>query len=205
MAKSVLKIILSNIIGFLIFLIILMIANKLISSFDNEIFRNIIGFLNANLVLLFTMMFVGMINEIFWAFYFPFNILAPITSSVLSVYIINFIERIWIFLNLYERFNILINFQAVYTLVVFIVLISGYLIIFFRHGKPKEDLEKWNRERLERKREKFHKKIQKIDKKLGKNKVEWKDVENEFKLVLHNAGKSINKFFENGKKKNYRR
>jgi hypothetical protein len=205
MVKSVPRIIISNIIGFLIFLIILIIANKLIPSVNNEMFRNIVEFINANLVLLLVMMFIGMINDIFWVFYFPFNILAPITSSVLSVYIISFIERVWIFLNLYEKFNILINFKAVSNIVVFIVLIAGYLIIFFRQGKPREEWEKWNRERLERKRDKFHKKIQKIDKKLGKCDVDWKNIGDEFKLAFYNAGKSINKFFENKKTKNYRR
>lgn len=201
MAKSAAKIILSRIIGFLIFLIILIIANSLVLTFNNRVYTNIIGFFNSNLILLLIIFFLGILNEIFWSFYFPFNIIAPVISSILSVHIVTFIYNLWRLSEIYTKINFNIPIRSIYVPVVFIVLIAGYITILARHGKPRrewaEKMKESISDRLERKKERLMRKIDKIDKKMKRKheNVEWKDVGNEFKLVFYNLGRSINSLF----------
>jgi len=205
MAKSVPKIIISRIIGFIILLILLAIANALIPAFDSNIYSDIINFFNTNLILLFILTLIGMINEIFWSFYFPFSIVAPITGAILSIYIITFIHRLFDFLNTYVQPNLVLPWQTIQSFVFWIVIIAGYIVILVRQGKPREDwykeIKRWHEERLERKKEKLEKKLDKIDRKIGKKKVEWIDVGNEFKTFFYNIGNSLNNLFEGKNKK----
>jgi hypothetical protein len=205
MAKSVPKIILSRIIGFLIFLILLAIANILIPAVDSKIYSSIINFFNTNLILLFILTIIGMINEVFWSFYFPFSIIAPITGAILSIYIIIFIHKLFDFLNIYIQPSIALPWQTIHFIVFWIVLIAGYLIILIRQGKPREDwheeIKKWHEQKWERKKIKLQRKMKKIDRKLGKKKFEWEDVGNEFKTLFYNIGNSLNNLFEGKKKK----
>lgn len=193
MAKSVPKIIISRIIGFIIFLILLVVANALIPAFNSNVYSDIINFFNLNIILLFILTLIGLINEIFWSFYFPFNIIAPITGSVLSIYIVTFIHRGFDFLNTYFPSDIILPWQTIQSLVFWMVIIVSYLIILIRQGKPKEDwheeMKKWHEQRWERKREKL------------KKKMEWEDVGNEFKHLFYNIGRSINNLFDKDKKK----
>ncbi len=205
MAKSAPKIIISRIIGFIIFLILLVIANVLIPVFNSNVYSDIVNFFNSNIILLLMLTLVGLINEIFWSFYFPFNIIAPITGSILSAYIITFIHRFFDFLNTYFPSSIILPWQTIQFIVFWIVLIAGYLTILIRQGKPREDwheeMKKWHEQRWERKREKLKKKMEKLDRKLGKKQMKWEDVGNEFKHLFYNIGKSINNLFDKDKKK----
>lgn len=203
--KSAPKIIISRIIGFIIFLILLVIADALIPVFNSNVYSDIINFFNTNIILLLILTLIGMVNEIFWSFYFPFNIIAPITGSILSIYIITFIHRFFDFLNIYVQPNISLPWNAIQSTVLWIVLIVGYIIILVRQGKPRkewhEEIKKWHEQRWERKREKLEKKMEKLDRKLGKKKVEWENVGNEFKMLFYNIGKSFNDMFDKGKKR----
>ena len=205
MVKSVPHIIISRIIGFIIFLILLAIANALIPAINSSIYSDIVNFFNMSLVLLLILMFIGMINDIFWSFYFPFNIVAPIIGSILSIYTVIFIHRFFDFLANYFPSSIVMPWQTIQYLVFWIVLIAGYIIILIRKGKPREDIygavKRLREERWERKKEKLERKMEKIDRKLGKKKVEWNDVGNEFKTLFYNIGKSFNNMFERGNKK----
>jgi len=209
MTKSIPRIILSHIAGFIIFLILLAVANILIPSINNDIYINIIQFFNSNLIFLLLLTFIGMINEIFWSFYFPFNIFAPIFSSILSIYVITFIYKIWSLLDVYIKSTLIIPIDLIYAIVPLIVFIAGYITIIARHGKPAEEwhreLKEMHKNRLERKRDKLKIKLEKVDKKLGKNKVEWEDVGDEFRLAFYNLGKSFNELFDkkNNKKKKF--
>lgn len=210
MAKSAPRIIISRIIVFIIFLILLAIANVLVPAFNSNVYSSIVNFLNSNIILLFILTIIGMINEIFWSFYFPFNIIAPITGSILGVYIVAFVYRCINFLDIFINNNsnimaAILPEETASIIVFWIVFIAGYLIILIRQGKPKEDwheeMKKWHEQRWERKREKLKKKIEKLDTKLGKKQMKWGDVGNEFKHLFYNIGKSINNLFDKDKKK----
>jgi hypothetical protein len=203
MAKTITGIVFSRVIGFIIFLILLAILNALVPTVHNQLYSNIVQFFNISLILLLAMMLFGLINEIFWHLYFPFNILAPITSSALSILIIAFIYSFWNYLDSYVHTGLNIPIESIYTAVSLIVLIVGYLIILARGGKPqhatREDLDEWKQRKLERKREKIAKNIQNLDEKvtnsIRENRVGWDEVGNQFKLVFYNIGKGLNRMF----------
>lgn len=204
MAKSVPRIILSQIIGFIIFLILLAATNMLIPSINSIFYTQIILFFNSNIYLLLILTLIGILNEIFWSFYFPFNLVAPIISAVLSIYIITFIYKFWILANNYIESSIQIPLHAIYFAVFIIVLVFGYILLLARGGKPREDWqerhEKYKREKWEQRRKKYQKKIENLDKKVRSN-LDWEDVEDEFKLALYNLGRIINNLFAPKKKK----
>jgi len=160
----------------------------------------IISFMNSNLFFFFVIMVVDLINELFWSFYFPFNILAPITGSLLSILIITLIYKL-VLLIPYSDGILMMPFALLYILVPVIVLIAGYILILIRGGRPKhvcdEEKKICLRERWEMKKRKLEKKMRS---KKGK-KVEWEDIGDEFKLVLYNLGKGINELFEGKKRK----
>jgi len=194
MPKSVFKIIISNIGGFIIFLIILAIANIIMPYIPSTIYADVVGFFNANIMLFLLMMFISMVNDIFWIFYFPFNILAPITSASLSIFVVVFFYRVWNFLNNYIKADITVP-AGMYTPVALLVLLIGYILILARRGKPREAYEKWVDKRAEAE------KYSKAARKRPADEIDWDDVGNEFKLFFYNIGRSINKGFEKEKQK----
>jgi hypothetical protein len=204
MTKSVPRIIISGVAGFLFFLVILAVANALIFSINNPVYTEIVLFVNKNIFLFFIIAVIGILNDIFWTFYFPFNIIAPITSSLLSIYIIMFLEKLFDFFNVQEITNISIPFTDLYILVALIVLVAGYLVIAIRAGRPRGYFEKISRERQikqkearmdrrERRKEELEE-IKELNKEVRD--IEWEDIGDEFKQALFNLGKSINNLFE---------
>jgi hypothetical protein len=183
-------IILSRILGFLFFLILLAIANAFVPSIKNSVYSNVIGFFDSNIIFLLGITLVCMINELFWSFYLPFNIIAPITGGILGVYIILFFSKAWNFLNLYFNFNFAVPITAICLAVFLLIVITGYIIILARGGKPEEDLNEWKR---------LHK--EKLERNKKGKEIEWEDVGKEFKLFFYNLGKSINDSFEKPKKR----
>ncbi len=194
MPKSVFKIIISSIGGFIIFLIILAIANIIMPYIPSTIYADVVGFFNANIMLFLLMMFISMVNDIFWIFYFPFNILAPITSALLSIFVVVFFYRVWNFLNNYIKAEITVP-KGLYTPVALLVLVIGYIVILARRGKPREAYEEWVNKKQE-----VQKKSEAARKRPSQE-IDWADVGNEFKLFFYNIGRSINKSFEKEKQK----
>ena len=205
MVRSIPHIIISRIIGFIIFLIILGIANFFIPNVPSKIYADAVNFFNSILLLLVLLMFVWMINEIFWNFYFPFNAIAPITSAVLGVYVVMFLYKFWNFIDDYIHSGINVPINSIYTAVALLSLIIGYIVILVRGGKSREvsdeHWKKWHENRLKRKEERLERKVERIDRKLGTKKVEWDDVGHEFKLFFYNISSGLNRLFEGDKKK----
>lgn len=192
MARSVFRIILSNIAGFIFFLIILAVANILLKYIPSAIYADVVKFFNANIILFLVMMLISMVNDIFWSFYFPLNILAPVSSALLSIFIIVFFYRVWDFLNSYIQSDVAIP-GGMYTPVALLVLVVGYTLILARRGRPREAYEKW----LEQK-EVVQKKTEAASKRPEKE-IDWEDIGDEFKLFFYNLAKSMNKGFERKK------
>jgi len=201
MARSVIRIIFSNIMGFIIFLIILGIANLLIPAIPGALYASTIGFFNANIMLFLIMMLIGLVNDIFWNFYFPFNILAPVTSAALSIFIITFFYRLWDFINMHVQSGFVVPRGLQLPIALFVLLI-GYILIAVRSGRPRaafeEEMRERHAERWERKKQRLERRMERA-KDRRSEKIDWEDVGNEFKLAFYNIGKSLNKAFE-GKK-----
>lgn len=191
--KTIPSIIIWKTVGFLFFLILLAVSNYLIPNFNNiPMYVGIVQFFNSNFAIIFAIFIVDMISEIMWIFNFPFNILAPVFSSILSVYIITFIYKIFQLVDSYTNTNVTLPIVSITTLVSFIVFLTGYLTIIARHGKSEKNWE----ETKGRSKKRMEKKT--------KN-VEWGDIGNEFKNVLYNIGRSLNEAFEGKDKKRKKR
>jgi len=139
--KSVFKIVFSNIIWFLVFLIVLGIANLLTKVIDNSVYVNIVQFFNVNIILLLILALVFMVAEVFWALMFPFNLLAPFFSAVGSLYLMMFLFKMLILLGFFVKTDFYTMFRTLYSVLVpvvfVIVLIAGYIKIMLGVGKKK--------------------------------------------------------------------
>jgi hypothetical protein len=200
MSRSAFKIVMSNVGGFILFLILLGTANILLPHINSLVYVDVVLFLNRSLVLFTIMMLVGLINDILWSFYFPFNILAPVSSAILSFFIVIFIFRVWSFLNNYVQSNFVLP-EFVYVPIALIVLVAGYVLILFRKGKPGEVHKRRKKEKELEEKERLGKKAEPASKRKQEETVEWQDVGDEFKHLFYNIGKSLNSFFGGKEKK----
>ena len=136
--KSVLSIIVWKSVGFVLFLVLLGIANIIMPFVHSTPYADVIRFFNGTLILMLMILFVGMLNEILWTFDFPSNILAPLSASVLSMVLVTFFYKFWKVFNAYIDPNFVINISLVYIVVAVTVLLLGFLTLLIRHGKPKD-------------------------------------------------------------------
>jgi hypothetical protein len=198
MSRSVAHIVISRIGGFVFFIVLLAFANMFVPGIQNQVFTGIVDFFNSSVLLLLAITFIGMVNEIFWKSGLPVIMLAPISGSVLAVYMIKFMYSLWQFLDAsYFKVNAAIPIYAIYAIAVALALVVGYLVVFLSGGEPPEEL----RDRMrEMRHEKWKKREEKMAARVKKEKVEWEDVGDEFKLFLYNVGKAFNSIFEKKKR-----
>jgi hypothetical protein len=190
--RSIPRIILSNISGLIFFLILIALANYALNYFSHPTFVEVVNFLNSNLALIITISILGLFSDLFWAFIFPFNIIAPILSAFLSYYILSFVYTILELVQQARDFVFPISFNTLYPFVFAIVIIIGYIIIFSRLGRKlirKED----NEEKPEKKK--------RSQKEAKVELIKWEKVGNEFRLLFLNIAKSLNNLFAKKKKR----
>jgi hypothetical protein len=171
--RSSLSIAIHSIIGFIMLVVFLIIANVLVSSINNSTYSEIVIFLNSLLGLFFLLFLIGMINSLFWNFEFPLNLLAPISGGALGVLIVNLVYKILEFTQTFVYFDILEQILAYpITVIVFIVtIIIGYLII----------INDENRRRERHTKEEVKKKEMKEKEKSFKSDISTKEVKNKSK------------------------
>jgi hypothetical protein len=135
--KSITGIVISSIVGFLVFLLLLAIASFLTGYFDNSIYTSVVGFLLSNLVLIFAIMIFTLLAEIFWNLIFPISILGPILSAIASIPIVSFLYRIFILVADLSNTTFIFPFRldAVYFIVFVLTLLIGLIILVSRVGR----------------------------------------------------------------------
>ena len=144
--RSVIWVIVSGLVGIILFLVLLAVLRYLSPIISNDFFSGIVDllFANAGLVILFSVMF--MIADVFMTFLFPLNLPAPFFSAVGGVFVVVFIFRIIGFLDSFYNLGVFPGLHLaefiLYPLVFILVLIAGYISIF--SGLH----EKWKRERV---------------------------------------------------------
>jgi hypothetical protein len=133
-----------------------------------------------------------MINNLFWNFEFPLNLIAPISSAIFGLFVVNLIYKILEFVQPITYINLQMNFQSysIYTLVFFVILIVGYFKIINEESKREKKYPKKHRRDIQDKREK------------NSSNIYWEDVRDEFRKVFFNVGKALNRTFESKKRKN---
>jgi hypothetical protein len=198
MAKdSVSKRILLKIIGFLIFLIILGLANFLTKYITDLFYGDVVNFLIENLWLSFLIFVSTLVAEIFWMMWFPLDIPAPFLSAVSSLFIVNYLYNIYLFLGVYTYIDAPIPIGSIYEIVFWMVIGVGYILLLARIAKDvrekKKGVENQERGKRERKQDENEEK-----KSSG---IEWNDVGGQFRLGCYNIGKAFNGLFEKRNKK----
>jgi len=134
----------TRIIGFLIFLVLLGIANLLTYYIKNDIFLSVVAFINANIWLIIIFSVIFLIGEIFGYLMFPLNIPSPLFNAVGGVLLIQFVFKLLVFI--FDMTNININFgvplssieNLVIIIVFIIVIIVGYVHIIIDATRPKK-------------------------------------------------------------------
>ncbi|MBN1502325.1 hypothetical protein JW930_02170 [Candidatus Woesearchaeota archaeon] len=185
--KSLSWIVISKIMGLMVFLLMLFLVNFFNKYIENPIYSNIVAFINRNAVLLVVMSLVFLVGEVFNALFFPFNLPAPIFNSVAAVMLVKFMLRMFSFIDQVMELGITDIFAPaatlIYTLIFFIVIIAGYVSIFHRLLRHTRSKEKPVKTTVRRTREKKAK--------------DWEDIGNEFRGtisdILAHIRDSINK------------
>jgi len=175
---NIVKIIFARLGGFLVFLILLGLANFLV---DDIAFLNkdILLFLNAQIFLLFLITIFFLVGELLNHVKLPFNLPAPIFNAIGSVMLVLFIFRVFGLIESFVDINLPFNLLSIiaYPIVFFIVLVFGYVSIFtgLTGKKPKV--------------------------KSKKKGVKWEDVGEEFKLAFYELAQSLRRAFSKKKRK----
>lgn len=143
--KSIPGIILSRVIGLLVFFGLLWVVNYLTGYVDNVWFHVAVGFVNANVMLIVIMAVVFLVAEVFGALVFPFDLPSPIFYAAGCMYLVTFLVRL---LGLAGKitgldiFGILVKSSYLaYPITFILVLLFGYIGIFVRlvgREKPEE-------------------------------------------------------------------
>mgnify|MGYP001166008374 CR=1 FL=1 len=133
---SATKALISGLIGIIFFLIMLIIFRYIADHISSPLFSGFVDLLYANaaLIIIFSVLF--MLGDIFATFMFPFNLSFPLFNAIASVLLVSFIMSIMGFIDSFYALGIGPSLQLMklilYPLIFVIVLISGYLSIFYR-------------------------------------------------------------------------
>ncbi|MCM2325883.1 MAG: hypothetical protein NDI94_05440 [Candidatus Woesearchaeota archaeon] len=132
--KLIPRIIFNWFIGFLVFLLIVFVLNKV--SIDIPIYPLIVDFIDANLFSLIMMSIFFMIADVFFQLHMPFNLPSPLFSGAAAVMLTAFIIRMILFvegiLGIQAVSELSFAYDTVYLIVFVVVIVSGYFRLFTR-------------------------------------------------------------------------
>jgi hypothetical protein len=137
----------SRMIGIVIFLIVVVLANILTYYVSNPVYRSGVEFLNTNFWLLLIIGIILFVSDIFRAFPFPLNLPYPVIKAIGSVFIIAFVLRIFEWVdritgnNLYHFFWLL-SFVIVPVVFILVVITGYYEILRELWARSKYDSDK---------------------------------------------------------------
>lgn len=124
----------TRMIGFISFLIFVVLANILPSVYSSDAVVRAVGFLNANLPLLIIIAILMIVADVLSAFPFPLDLPAPIIRAFGAVFIIAFLLALVQWLNFSSSISNIFQILSFFVvpLVFLIVLIGGYYKILRR-------------------------------------------------------------------------
>ncbi len=182
--QSPMRIVLYDLVSFLVFLIILGILNASLDYFDNNILNEVVRLLNNNIWLILVFSIIFTIGEVFGALRFPSNLPAPIFNAIGSIFLLNFLFKIFGLvgkLSEIDTFDAISNvFPLLYPIIFLLVLLGGYISIFTNIS--------WDRPK------------KKTSTPKTKEERSWDDVGNEFKEMLYDAFHSARESIKQNKK-----
>jgi flagellar biosynthesis protein FlhB len=185
-SQSPARIVIHDLISFIMFLIILGFLNISLDFFDSNILAEVVKLLNNNIWLIFIFSIIFTIGEVFGSFRFPGNLPAPIFNAIGSIFLLNFLFKIFRLVGNLSEINTFDNltksFPFLYPITFLLVLLGGYISIL--SGSSWET----------------PKKKKTSAKSTSKEKVSWDDVGNEFKEMLYEAFHSARESIKQNKK-----
>ncbi|KYC44640.1 MAG: hypothetical protein AMQ74_01946 [Candidatus Methanofastidiosum methylothiophilum] len=183
--QSPIRIVIHDIVSFIVFLIILGFLNISLDFFDSNILSEVVRLLNNNIWLIFIFSVIFTIGEVFGSFRFPGNLPAPIFNAIGSIFLLNFLFKIFRLVgNLSEITtfdNLAKSFPFLYPIIFLLVLLGGYISIL--SGTSWESPKK-----------------KKTTTSTSKEEISWDDVGNEFKEMLYEAFHSARESIKQNKK-----
>lgn len=173
MAKKLGWTIFSGLLGIIFFLILIWVLNIISNNVGNQIFKQIVDFLNENLAIIILISIILLIANIFEIFMFPISMFYPLFNAVGGILWVEFIFRILILVSSFieqDIYKIFIPFYLLAIVVVpIVVLIVGYVNIFTKKSRKEEKKSKKKREK----------------------EIEWEDVQEELKGAAYNAASKL--------------
>lgn len=182
-------------IGIIMFLIVVVLANILIYYISSTTYRAGVLFLNENFWLLLLISIILLVGDIFFSFPFPLNLPAPIIRAVGSVFVIAFMLHVFQWADTIAATSLysfvwVLSFVLV-PVVFIIVLVSGYFEIIrnlFRAPRAEEDSEN----PVVHEMKSVHQEEQVSDAK------SWEEIGAEFRLVMYDL---VHRFHQEIRKK----
>ena len=182
--QSPMRVVIHDLISFIVFLIILGFLNISLDFFDSNILSEVVRLLNNNIWLIFIFSIIFTIGEVFGSFKFPGNLPAPIFNAIGSIFLLNFLFKIFTLvgkLSNMDTFETLFKaFPFLYPIVFLLVLLGGYISILSGSSweAPKRN----------------------TSSRKTKEETTWDDVGNEFKEMLYEAFHSARESIKQNKK-----
>lgn len=81
------------------FVVIMLVANLLTIFIENPSFNEIVSFTNQNISLIVIMAAIFCLAELFEFLNFPFNIPAPLFNATGAIFMVSFIQKVFLFLG----------------------------------------------------------------------------------------------------------
>ena len=134
--ESVVGVLVSRLIGIVVFLILLGILNALAGAYiQSPTFLRVVAFLNANIGLLILIAVIFLAGDLFGTLTFPLNLPGPVFGAAGAVFVVMFLFRLFVLVGEITGVGIFSVFHGtlallVYIFVFIVVLIGGYIALF---------------------------------------------------------------------------
>ena len=135
MRKKIFQKIISGFFSFLIFLIILGLANLGSKILSIEVFSEIIKIFNSNILLIAIIGATGIFSSILWISPIYFRLFSPILDGIIGIFIFFIFSEMFELLLKYSFVEFKIPFFLISVFIFFLVLLIGYTRIYFSEKK----------------------------------------------------------------------
>ncbi len=137
--QSVIEVVLGRIIGFVIFVVLLLGANWLTSYIGLGAYVSVVDFLNNSLYIIIIFTLLLLIGEAFGVLMFPYNLPSPLFNAIGGIFLVKFIFDLIILIesimNVSSNLKLNVFKNIAYVLVFLLVIIIGYAKILIAAGK----------------------------------------------------------------------
>lgn len=176
-----------------------------LQSMNSLLYSKFVYFVNSNVAYIILLVLISFIGELIYLLNFPFDTPAPLFKAVSGMMVVSFVFRAFLFLDGVFKTNIygtLTHFSdLIYFVVMTVILVAGYIMVFYvkRKGSEVES------ERIEKKEERKvrYKEMGEV-KEEGKG-ISWEEIGGEVRMAIYNLFHTIADALDKKKDKKKRR